>query len=470
MDARYKKLTKNTIVYSLGIFGSKFVAFFLVPLYTNVLTQAEYGVADLITTISGLLLPLFSLSLGESILFFGIRSKDEKTRDNYFKTGLLLVLATCLVLVLFSKLFLLYGSIREYVAFLIGYSILEIIRNYFRCFAKAQNKNLVYSIDCIIYVVVIASFSILFLLVMRYGIQGYLWAFIIAELASIVFLALFNKGVSKLFSARFDENVAIEMLKYSLPLILNSISWTIANQSDKIMLDYLISSDSVGLYTAASKIPTMLSTIAGLFCQAWTISTYLEISNQDRNFYSKIFQYFSFAMLLCCSAVLVVTRPFMRVFVGAAFQESVIYVPLLVIATIFQSYATYFGAIIQSSGKNLFMMISTVSSALINLVLNYFLIINFGIQGACLSTAISFLAVFVMRYFFSKRSISFSTKPIKMAFSILLIVGEAIAVIYNYHCILIGLLVTLAVLVLNVNPIIDLFKFISKKISKRKNA
>lgn len=470
MDKRYKKLTKNTIIYSLGVFGSKFVAFFLVPLYTNVLSKSNYGVADLITTISGLLLPLFSLSLGESILFYGVKSNNQEERDKYYKTGFLLILTSCLALIAFSPLFLLYGSIKDYIFFLIGYSILEIIRNYLRCYTKAQDKNLFYSIDCIIYVVIVASLSILLLLVFKFGIYGYLWAYIIAEFLSIVFLLIANKGFKKLFYIKFDKRIAIEMVRYSLPLILNSISWTVANSSDKVMLELLIDGEagleSVGLYTAASKIPTMLSTIAGLFCQAWTISTYLEIGNKDATFYSKVFYYFSFAMLVCCSGMLLITRPFMRIYVGFEFQPSetspgsVVFVPFLIVATIFQSYATYFGSIIQSGGKNLFMMISTITAAIINLILNYVLIIYFGIQGACISTAVSFLIVFAMRYFFSKRVFCFPTKPLKLVFLLIVVIGQAISVIYDFHYFLIGCLSLWLILILNTDSIVDFLKFI----------
>ena len=46
-DNRNSYLMKNTIIFTLGNFGSKLISFFLIPLYTNVLTTTEYGVVDL---------------------------------------------------------------------------------------------------------------------------------------------------------------------------------------------------------------------------------------------------------------------------------------------------------------------------------------------------------------------------------------------------------------------------------------
>lgn len=47
---KYSYLAQNTLLLTLSSFGSKFLAFFLVPLYTNVLTTSDYGIADIVTT------------------------------------------------------------------------------------------------------------------------------------------------------------------------------------------------------------------------------------------------------------------------------------------------------------------------------------------------------------------------------------------------------------------------------------
>ena len=58
---RNKYLLKNTVIFSIGNFGTKIISFFLVPLYTNILTTREYGTVDLIYTIGMVLVPLLTL-------------------------------------------------------------------------------------------------------------------------------------------------------------------------------------------------------------------------------------------------------------------------------------------------------------------------------------------------------------------------------------------------------------------------
>lgn len=54
-ESRGKYLFKNTFIFTIGSIGTKLITFFLVPLYTYMLTSKEYGVVDLISTISMLL-------------------------------------------------------------------------------------------------------------------------------------------------------------------------------------------------------------------------------------------------------------------------------------------------------------------------------------------------------------------------------------------------------------------------------
>ena len=433
---KYKKLTLNTLLFFIGTIGSKAIAFFLVPLYTNILTTSEYGVSDLIFTLSSLLMPVFSLSMGESVLFFGLQTEDESEKDKCFKNGFTFVLLGCLLLVVLSPLFLLYHSLDGYTFFLPAYAVLEIIRTYLKCYVKAKEKNVFYTIDNILYASMYGLLNILFLLVFRFGILGFLFACIISEGISLIFLFFCSKGVSKFFKYRIDKELLKKMLVYSAPLILNSISWTIASSLDKVMLSLMVSDDSVGLYASASKIPTILYTVGNLFSSAWTISAYLEVTKKDIVFYSNVFNVYNFLIIFTSSVVLLVSRPFMYIYVGEAFRESSNYVPILVVASIFQSYSAFFGSIVQSGKKNSKMLISTLIAALLNIALNYILILNYGIYGACISTAISFLIIFILRLVFSRKVVDFPINYLSLFLSIAIIVTQTILVTFNYRVIL----------------------------------
>ena len=69
---RSKYLLKNAAVFAMGSIGTKMIAFFLVPLYTNLLSTSEYGVVDLVTTISTVLAPMLILNINEAVMRFSL--------------------------------------------------------------------------------------------------------------------------------------------------------------------------------------------------------------------------------------------------------------------------------------------------------------------------------------------------------------------------------------------------------------
>ena len=71
-ESRRKYLAKNTAIFAIGSIATRLITFFLVPLYTNVLTESEYGVIDLINTICSVLAPVIILNINEAIMRFSL--------------------------------------------------------------------------------------------------------------------------------------------------------------------------------------------------------------------------------------------------------------------------------------------------------------------------------------------------------------------------------------------------------------
>ena len=83
---KYKTLLSNTMLISLGTFGSKLLVFFMVRFYTGYLTTADYGTADLITQSANLLLSVISMGITDGVFRFAIN--HVKHRRRIFSIGL----------------------------------------------------------------------------------------------------------------------------------------------------------------------------------------------------------------------------------------------------------------------------------------------------------------------------------------------------------------------------------------------
>ncbi|MBQ2752137.1 MAG: oligosaccharide flippase family protein, partial [Oscillospiraceae bacterium] len=87
---KYEKLMGNTLIFAIGSFSSKLLVFFMLGYYTAVLSPAEFGISDRITTTSNLLMPFVMLSINEAVIRFAM--DKSLRRSDVFTVGIKTVL------------------------------------------------------------------------------------------------------------------------------------------------------------------------------------------------------------------------------------------------------------------------------------------------------------------------------------------------------------------------------------------
>jgi O-antigen/teichoic acid export membrane protein len=132
---------------------------------------------------------------------------------------------------------------------------------------------------------------------------------------------------------------------------------------------------------------------------------------------------------MVASGIVLIIKPFMQIYVGTSFVESWQYIPLLLLGSIFQSYAAFFGAIYTSAKKNISVMSTTLVAAVINIGLNVILIPIIGIQGAVIATAIAYFVVFVFRMIDSQKYIQFDVQVKQVLLSMVILTGQCVLMI-----------------------------------------
>lgn len=396
MNTKFKTLFKDTFIFALGSFGSKAILFFLVPLYTKYLTAAEYGVADLVFTTSQLIMPIASIVIYEAIIRYGL--VREQNPAEVLKVGMIIGTIGTAFTLMITPLFSLYSPLAPWKWYLSTYVILHLFYNILRNYLKVKNKNKSFSLISVLQTLTMALLNILFLAVFHTGVQGYLLANIGAVGLSVILASMAANAHKDLFQAQFNRQLCLEMIKYSVPLILNDLSWWIIHSSDKFMIEAMISASALGLFTVATKIPSLINVMISIFGQAWGISSIREIeSTNDTKFYSKVLQGYMFLTFGACVLIVSIIKPFMNVYVGENFHTAWVFVPLLLVSAVFSSISSYYGQLYGALKKSMNSMVTTLSAAILNIVLNYIFILKLGIWGAVIGTVVSYVCLAIMR-------------------------------------------------------------------------
>ena len=136
------------------------------------------------------------------------------------------------------------------------------------------------------------------------------------------------------------------MIKYSSPLIANSISWWINNASDRYILTYMRNIAENGIYSVSYKIPTILTMFQSIFYNAWSISAIKEFDENDSDgFIGTNYSLYSVISLLVCSGLLLINIPLASFLYKGDYFVAWRCVPFLLMGTVFSGISQFEGSL-----------------------------------------------------------------------------------------------------------------------------
>lgn len=405
---KYKTLMSNTLLISIGTFGSKILVFFMVRFYTGYLTPSDYGTADLITQTANLLFPIISLGITEGVFRFAL--DNERGRRSIFTVGFLTITAGSLLFFAAVPLLNTVKEFRGYIWLIIIYTMASCYHSLCSQFIRATGNTALFAVQGIINTCLVITLNILFLAVLSIGVTGYVLSVVLADSICTVFLFI-KERLWRQFTKRPKKSAFIKMVKYSIPLIPTTIFWWITSVSDRYMVNALIGSAENGIYGVSYKIPTILTLVSTIFMQAWQFSAVIE-SHGDRRehikFFTGVWRSFQAVMFLAGGAIIAFAKPAIRILSAKEYYSAWEYVPLLSASMIFTAFVSFTGTVYVVTKQSGISFITAMAGAAINIVLNFLLIPSpLGVQGAAIATFVSYFAVFLIRAVNSRKYIPF---------------------------------------------------------------
>jgi O-antigen/teichoic acid export membrane protein len=277
----------------------------------------------------------------------------------------------------------------------------------------------------------VIGFNLVFLLVFDMGVTGYLLSVVISDFLTAIFLFVYARLSRDLAAGRFSFSLMRDMIKYSVPMIPTTIFWWITNVSDRYFVTWLCGDDASGLYSAAYKIPTLLTLLCTVFYEAWQFSAVKDAEEKTQSkFFGSVFSYYSSLMFMAGAGVVLFCRVFVSLLFADQYSEAWVYIPVLTAAAVFSALTTFMGSVYLVKKRTGLSFLTSMIGAVANLVLNFLMIPYWGAQGAAIATVISYIAVFVIRAVSVQKYVRFFVNYLRLAVnSILLAVMCVITVL-----------------------------------------
>ena len=419
---RGRYLLKNMSLFTISNIASKLLVFLLVPFYTNILTESDYGIADVMQATLLLLVPLLSMNAGEAALRFGIEESEK--RGSILKSGLRHVYRSVIVVYIIDALLILTVVPAAQKNFFILFALLytcNALYEFMLLYTQGCEKVNIMITGSISCTAVTIAANLVLLLVFRLGIYGYIFSQMAAFLISGLLMFGLIHG-AELLRSREDMALRREMTSYGRGMLMYSTASWVNNALDRYFILFMLGTAQNGLYGAAYKIPAILMVFQRIFAQSFQMSAAKSYKEEDSSrFFGELYELYNAVMLTGCAALLLILRPLAAFMFRKGFFEAWVLVPPLLISVIFGALEGYLGSICLAYKDGKSMGAATGAGAVVNIILNYAGIRLFGALGAAYATMISYFTMFALAYVLTERHVRIEVNIKRDAFGYALI-------------------------------------------------
>ena len=382
---------KSGIWYTITDFILKGMAFITIPIYTRLLNLEEYGIVSVYMTFVSIFMIITGLDLHASI---GTGINDFKKDKNKFLSSVLFLsfLSFAIFFVIgyvgkdyFSKVVNIKSNVFI-LAIISGYLTFVItFYNMIKVFEKDYKKK---SLISLINASLNIALSVMLLLIItnnKYLGRIYGDLFSKLFLALILFMVIISKGRKLIWLKAWKYSLMI-----GLPLILHNLSGIILAQFDRLAIQKIIDSESVGLYSYAYNLGMVPLIVLGALNLAWVPWFYEKMYNtegKEVNIKSRYYNEF-FLVLLCLMFILIPELGL--IMAPSSYNASLVIIPIIITSYYMQFLYTLYVNFAFFYKKTGSISLGTVLAGTINIVLNVLLIPKYGYEIAAITTLVSY--------------------------------------------------------------------------------
>jgi O-antigen/teichoic acid export membrane protein len=400
-----KALFRDSSHYLTGQVAALALGFVSFPIFTRVLSVAEYGMLCLTLQIAAMATVLSKMGLQNSIQRFyqeHAASSESGALRKFYSTLLFgaSLCALAVVILFVVGLELIPGSLVSPAfrkVLLLGSLLIftrgmqPIVMN----FLRAQRRTKAFNVYDVLSKALSLGVVCVLVFTWNRSVNTVLIGTVTVELASVVLLAFLLLPRDVVSFTSFDQRLFSAALIFGFPLVGYELAGVILDTGDRILVQHYLGFQAVGYYSAGYNMANYVATslmypvnlaLFPIYMKLWTTKG----AQETRAFLSGALDKFIMAALCVLAAVSVTARDAVIVLGSRKLQQAYPLLPILVLGLMIYSLHIFFNAGLIIHKKTLTMAKIISFSAALNVMLNVLLIPRIGLQGAALATLLSY--------------------------------------------------------------------------------
>jgi len=434
----HKLFAQRAGLISLTYVLTTFIRILLVPILSKNMPIEEYGTWVQVNATIGLIPPLIGLGLPFALVRFLSSTKNKKDlQEGFYSISFVVLLISGVA----SLLFLLFSNPLAKILFdnnikvamiipaiFFIESLISLPMNLFRVFQKIKRHSFFLILD-MVFTVAFASYFIL----LGNGIFGAVTGLLISKVLVFVGMMIFVfKDIG--FSLPKFINLR-EYLNFSIPVLPSNFSNWIINSSDRYVITIFLGTAFAGYYAPGYTVGSLISMFAAplFFLLPPVLSNYYDEKKYIE--FSKVLKYsIKYYLLIAIPSVFglsILSKSILTILTTNEIASiGYLITPYTTISYLLYGLKGIIGnvLVVQNKTKIIGGVISI--SAIINLGLNIIVVPIMGINGAALTTLISFIFAFLVILYYSSKAKLFSLDIIFIIKSLIASIIMSILIIY----------------------------------------
>ena len=436
--------------------------YLLVPLYTRVFDQAEYGIVIVLYGMVGFTFAILTYGMETSFFRYAELTGERKKVFNTSAFSLLITTILFLTGVLFFSQsianWIEYPNHQDFVilmALIIGFDTLTAIPF---ALLRAENRPGRFARIKMINIATNIGLNLIFFLLCPFvlknfgnsSIAEFISVFYKPENGIIVYVFISNLVASALtlllllpefrsFNFRFDYALWKKMIVYALPLLFTGLAAIMNELFGRVAMKYILPEDiaeqQIGIYSASYKIAILMSLFIQAFRYAAEPFFFAQAKEKDaKNSYALVMKYFVITISLVFLGIMMYLDVILLM-LGENFREGAAVIPFLLIAYICLGIFYNLSIWYKLTNKTLYGAILALCGAGVTIIFNFLWIPKYGYMGSAYATLLCYGSMMIASYLIGLKhyKVNYDLKRIisYIGFSIFLYVGSTFLTLDN---------------------------------------
>lgn len=426
-----RNLYRDTLIYGLAAVLSRGLALVVLPIYTRMLSPADYGALDMITVAGTLATLIVALEVTQAVARLYGEAKSDAERRTMASTALWFAVATYGAALISAVIAarplaeLLLGPgmtvpFRIGAGFIAASGVFYLVQNQLR--VELRSKD--YAVVSLLYAGVTISLGVLLGYLLDFGLNGVLGAQLVAALVSaLVGLRMLRPS----FGLQFDPRMMREMLHFSMPLVPSGLATFLTLYANRLLLNAMINLEAVGLFGVAARIAGIITLLTIGLQSSLTPLIYAHYRDADTPpRLARLVEVFAVIALGGCLALGQFAGELLALLAEPRYAPAAGFVMALAPATLLSQAFIFFPGIAIARRMHLQLLVFAITGA-VSLLANWLLIGLLGLPGAVLATLVSGALFLALWIWISQRLYPLPVRWARVGTLSLLFAGAALA-------------------------------------------